>query len=206
MASGIILTVRLKHYLLLTSLGLGCTSQKASDTGTPAAQACASTVELQFPDGTWASFDGCNDVLADATFEFDPDDPPEIRSFKLQLTGAVDPGFDCWLIMTAKGLCGPGYYDIGASQSTSVVYEIHDCPYVPDGFEAGYSASEGVLLLDDISAGDTPGNFEGEPLMTHIVGAAESTTSSGVQANLTFDLSVRIRGEDAEETVCEKAD
>ena len=195
-----------KHHLLLTGLLLGCTAESDKDTAAVEPQACAATVDLEFPDGSWASFDGCNDVLVDATYEFDPDDPPEIRSFKLQLTGAVDPGFDCWIIVTATGLCGPGYYDIGSGQSTSVLYEIHDCPYVPDGFEDGYTASGGVLLLDDISAGDEPGNYEGEPLLTHIAGAIESTSSSGVRANLGFDLSVRIRGEDAEETICDKAD
>jgi len=199
-------TVHPLRYTLPLCMMICCSSDKDEDTGKVDAQTCESSVELEFPDGTWASFDGCNDVLADATFEFDPDDPPEIRSFRLQLTGQDDPGFDCWLIMTASGICGPGYYDVGAGKSTSVQYAIHDCPYVSDGFEDAYVASEGVLLLDAVNAGSEPGNFTDTPLLTHIKGAIETTSASDVKANVSFDLQVRIRGEDAEEIECDKAD
>jgi hypothetical protein len=185
---------------------VACSSKDEGDTAQAPKQACESKVDLEFPDGTWASFGGCNDVLADATFEFDPDDPPEVRSFRIQLAGQDEPGFECWLIMTATGICGPGYYDVGPGQSTSVQYEIPDCPYVTDGFEAAYSADEGILLLDEASAGSEPGNFTDEPVLTRLTGALETTDTTGVQADVTFDLSVFIRGEDAEETECDKAD
>jgi hypothetical protein len=199
-------TVPQLRHLLPLSLVLGCTSEKTEDTGAIEAQSCESSVDLSFPDGTGASFKGCNDVLADATFEFDPDDPPEIRSFRFQLTGNVDPGFDCWLIVTGKGICGPGYYDIGPSESTEVQFQIHDCPYVSDEFENSYDASGGILLIESISAGSEPGNFAGIPLLTHLQGAIESTTTSGVGADVSFDLKVRITGDDAEETICDKAE
>lgn len=187
-------------------VGFGCSYKKVGDTGSPESQSCDSLVDLQFPDGTWASFGGCNDVLVDATFEFDPDDPPEIRSFRIQLAGQEQPGFDCWLIITATGICGPGSYDVGTGQSTFVQYEIHDCPYVPDRYEAGYTAKEGILLLDEVSAGSETGNFTDQPLLTHLAGALETTTAAEVNASVSFDLSVFIRGEDAEESTCDKAD
>jgi len=196
----------LRAQCVLLCLFLSCSSDKAEDTGTEDQQYCESSVDLQFPDGSWATFDGCNNVLADATFEFDPDDPPEIRSFKFQLTGLDEPGFECWLIITSTGICGPGFYDVGANHSSDVRFEIQDCPFVPDDFEGAYTAHDGILLLETVSAGDTPGNFTGERIMTRLQGSIEATAVSGVQANVSFDLAVRIRGEDAEETECDRAE
>jgi hypothetical protein len=197
--------LRPTHILPLT-LALGCTEEAPKDTGSAQTPSCEASVDLLFPDGTSASFKGCNDVLADATFEFDPDDPPEIRSFKIQLAGNVEPGFDCWLVLTSTGICGPSFYDVGPGQSTSVQYQIHDCPFVADGYEDSYTASEGIMNLQTVSAGTEPGNFAGEPLLTHLKGAIEARSSSGVDVNVSFDIQVRITGDDAEETVCDKAD
>jgi len=169
-------------------------------------QRCASLVEYQFPDGTAASFDGCNDVLADATFEFDPDDPPEIRGFKLQFAQETSPGDDCWVVVTSRGICGPGYYDVGSTQSTQVEFGTLDCRGVPDAFESTYVATEGVLFLQEVSGGSLPGNFTGQRLRTQFVGSIEVDTTSGVRAIVEFDLAVYIKGEDSEESDCLRTD
>jgi len=185
---------------------LGCTTPKDEDSAAANEQSCASSVKLKFPGGGWAAYEGCNDVLVDATFEFDPDDPPEIRSFRMQLAGAVDPGFDCWLIVTSSGLCGPGYYDVGTGFNTQVEYQVQDCPNVADDFEAAYTATEGILLIEEASAGDEPGNFADTPLLTRLRGAIEASPESGVSVEVSFDVRVNIRGSDAAEIECDKAD
>jgi hypothetical protein len=48
-----------------------------------AGASCTASFTLDFPDGSSTTLDGCMDWSLDAAFEYDPDDPPEVRSFTL---------------------------------------------------------------------------------------------------------------------------
>jgi hypothetical protein len=182
-------------------------STKGSDTGkNNEGQHCDATVTLNFPDGSQAEYGGCHEVLIDATYEFDPDDPPEIRSFKLQLTEAHSPGFECWLVMTSKGICGPGVYGVGGANSTSIEFATYDCEFVPDEYEGQYIANDGTLLLDAVYGGDESGDFTNTRLLTEIVGSVEATTNNDIEVVIQFDVAAYIRGDDSEETECLPAD
>ncbi len=187
---------------LLPLLFLGC--GKPEGTSAPfEEQNCAVKVAFVFPDGTSAEYTQCQEVLLDATYEFDPDKPPEVRSFKLQFTATDDPDFECWVVVTSHGICGPGRYGIGSGESTSVQFATYDCAGVADEFEDRYRATEGVHLVDTVNAGDEPGNFEGEALYTTFKGNLEAETSDGILVRLSnYEIQAYIRGSDAEEVDC----
>ena len=178
----------------------------ADDQGTKESdleQTCSVTARFTFPDGTVSEYAECTDVLLDATYEFDPDKSPEIRSFKIQFTGTDDPDFECWLIVTAHGVCGSGRYGIGSSESTQVEFATYDCINVADEYEGRFRAQSGTHVIDVVEAGDRPGNFEGESLYTTFRGNLEAETSDGIRVELiNYDISAYIRGTDAEETRC----
>lgn len=184
----------------------GCVT-KGRDTGDQReGQRCDAKVNLNFPDGSQAEYDGCHEVLVDATYEFDPDDPPEVRSFKLQLTEAESPGFECWLVMTSTGICGPGFYGVGGGNSTSIEFATYDCAFVPDEYEGQYMANAGTVVLDAAYAGDDPGDFTNTRLLTELIGSVEASTDNGIEVVIQFDVAAYIRGEDSEETECLPAD
>jgi hypothetical protein len=165
-------------------------------------QYCDSTVQMSFPDGAWAEYDGCKELTVDAHYEFDPDDPPEVLDYKIQFNGVEDPDMECWLILTSHGVCGPGYYGIGEARSASVQFSTYDCPYVPDAFEQEFSANNGTVLLENASAGSKTGDFTDQPLLTEIQGSLDATTEEGVEVIVTWETGVFIKGVDAEESDC----
>ncbi len=185
---------------------LGCESPK----GTLAPfeeQTCAVSARFLFPDGTQAEYDECQEVLLDATYEFDPDNPPEVRSFKIQFTGTDDPDFECWLVMTSHGICGPGRYGVGVGESTTVEFASYDCAGVGDAYEGRYRATSGTHLIDVVDAGDVVGNFENEDLFTTFRGNLEAETDNGILVQLSnYEVKAYIRGTDAEEATCLPAD
>ncbi|MGB0637778.1 MAG: hypothetical protein ACPGTU_00500 [Myxococcota bacterium] len=196
----------IRSFIVATLLTNGCVT-KGSDTGDlEKEQRCDATVSLNFPDGSQAQYNGCHEVLVDATYEFDPDDAPEVRSFKLQLTEAASPGFECWLVMTSQGICGPGFYGVGTAQSTSIEFATYDCAFVPDEYEGQYTANDGTVLLDSAFAGDEPGDFTNIRLLTELIGSVEATTDNGIEVVIQFDVAAYIRGDDSEETECLPAD
>ena len=187
---------------LMTLLSWGCDDSKGTQTPLEE-QSCAVNVTFTFPDGTRAEYDECQEVLLDATYEFDPDTPPEVRSFKLQFTGTDDPDFECWLIVTSHGICGPGRYGVGSGQSTSVEFATYDCAGVGDEFEGRFRASSGLHLIDTVDAGSEVGNFENEDLFTTFKGNLEAETSNGILVQLSnYEVLAYIRGTDAEEADC----
>ena len=197
----------LTRFIMPTVLAAIACSTKGVDTGDDnAGQRCDATVTFNFPDGSQTEYDGCHEVLVDATYEFDPDDPPEIRSFKLQLTEAESPGFECWLVMTSKGICGPGFYGVGNAESTSIEFATYDCSFVPDEYEGQYEANDGTVLLESVYGGDSAGDFTNIRLLTEFVGSVEATTSNGIGVVVQFDVAAYIRGDDSEETDCLPAD
>lgn len=180
----------------------GCDDTKGTQTPFEE-QSCAVKVSFTFPDGSRAEYDECQEVLLDATYEFDPDTPPEVRSFKLQFTGTDDPDFECWLVVTSHGICGPGRYGVGTGQSTSVEFATYDCAGVGDEFEGRFRASSGLHLIDTVDAGDQVGNFENEDLFTTFKGNLEAETSNGILVQLSnYEVLAYIRGTDAEEADC----
>ena len=183
---------------------LGCSPVKSRPETNWSEQSCESKVELSFPDGSWAEYDGCKDVSVDANYEFDPDDPPEILNYKLQFNGFSDPNVECWMVLTAYGVCGPGYYGIGSAHSATVEFSTFDCPYVPDLYEDNYMANRGTILLEEVSAGIRTGDFTDEPLLTTISGSFDAQTTEGVEIIATWSVSAFIRADDGEEADCDQ--
>jgi hypothetical protein len=170
-------------------------------------QSCDVFARLSFPDGTSSEYNACTNVLLDATYEFDPDKAPEIRSFKLQFTGTTDPDFECWMIITSHGICGPGRYDVGlpsapGTVSTSIEFATYDCTGIADDFEGRFKAVAGIHQVEIIDGGDRPGNFEGEHLLTTFKGAITAQTHEGISMEMTYAVEAYIRGTDAQETTC----
>ena len=190
---------------IITLLMLSCADTKGTKEADPE-QSCDVFARFNFPDGSSSEYNACTDVLLDATYEFDPDKPPEIRSFKLQFTGTDDPDFECWLIVTSHGVCGPGRYDIGAGKSTAIDFATYDCAGVDDEFEGRFQATAGTHRIELIEAGDEAGDFQNEPLFTNFKGAIDAESPSGIRLELTYDVNAFIRGIDAEETICLPAD
>ena len=150
--------------LVPTMIMCACSPVKKEPPTDWSRQYCESKVEMTFPDGAWAEYDGCHELTADAHFEFDPDDPPEVLDYKIQLSGVEDPDMECWLVLTSTGVCGTGYYGIGEGESATVRFSTYDCPHVPDAFEQEFDATDGTILLENVSAGTKTGDFTGEPL------------------------------------------
>ena len=188
--------------LLLPLIAWGCSPVKSRPETNWTKQSCESNVEMSFPDGSWAEYDGCKDISIDANYEFDPDDPPEVLDYKLQLNGFSDPNVECWLVLTATGVCGSGYYGIGTSDSATVEFATFDCPYVPDPYEDSFVATGGTILLEEVSAGNQTGDFTDEPLLTTIKGSFDASTAEGVEVVVTWDIAAFISAEDGEESTC----
>jgi len=184
--------------IALTSCGgLSGTKEAAED------QACSISARFTFPDGSVATYSECDDVLIDATFEFDPDTPPEIRSFNMQFTGTDEADFECWIKVTAYGICGSGRYRVGQESSTRVEFATYDCAGVNDAYEGEFIANTGTHTVYRAHAGDEPGNFEDEPLYTVLRGDIHAETTSGIQVDIeTYTIAAYIRGTDAEEVTC----
>ena len=199
----------MQHHFTMLGLFLlhaGCSEVQQPERKPGPSQHCDSTVRIEFPDGSWTEYNGCNEVMLDATYEFDPDDPPTIRSFKIQLVGADEPGFECWLVVTSHGICGSGFYDVGASKSTMIEMGTYDCDYVPDEYEGRFRSSEGQMRIESVHAGDKTGDFTGNPLFTEFRGSIEANTPEGIDVVVTFDIGAYLRGEDSEEGECLFAD
>ena len=157
---------------------------------------------MVFPDGSWAEYDGCKDLTMDAHYEFDPDTPPEVLDYKIQLNGLTDPDVECWLVLTANGVCGSGYYGIGDDDSASVEFATYDCPFVPDAYEGTFTAQTGTIHLDKARAGEKTGDFTDTPLFTEIAGRLDARTADGIQITVQWDVGVFISSSDLEESDC----
>lgn len=188
----------------LIVLLIACSPVKSSPATRWSDQYCESKVEMVFPDDAWAEYDGCKDLTMDAHYEFDPDDPPEVLDYKIQLNGIADPNVECWLVLTAGGVCGPGRYGIGSDHSATVQFATYDCPFVPDAYESTFTAQSGDVYLDTVRAGDRTGDFTDRPLMTQIAGRLDATTEEGVALTVEWDVGVFISSSDAEESDCSR--
>lgn len=190
------------HRTPLAALLIACSPVKSTPATDWSQQYCESTVEMVFPDGSWAEYDGCKDLTMDAHYEFDPDDPPEVLDYKIQLNGLADPDVECWLVLTAGGVCGAGRYGIGSNHNATVQFATYDCPFVPDAYESTFAAQTGEIYLDEVSAGERTGDFTDKPLLTKIAGRLDATTAEEVGITVQWDLGVFISSSDAEESDC----
>ncbi len=172
-----------------------------SDTDTP----CVADLTLSFPDGTSATLDYCQSYSMDATFEFDPDEPPEIRSPTLIFHAVTDTDFECWVQITEPAACGEGYYRMDGT-SGAVILDTHDCSGVGDDYEGEYTSSTGYLRMDTFHAGDEPGNFSGDPLEATMAGYVSVQTSEGIALTGDFSMTTEITAGDAEDADCVVSD
>ena len=178
--------------------------EPASESDTDTAP-CVADLTVAMPDGTSTTLDFCVRSSMDATFEFDPDAPPEIRSPTLEFHAVTDEAFDCWVRITEPAACGEGYYRMDGS-SGDVTFDIHDCTGVGDGYEAIYTSSTGYLRMDTFHAGDEAGNFSGDPLETTMAGYVSVTSAEGVTVTGDFLLRQEVTATDAEDAACVVSD
>jgi hypothetical protein len=159
---------------------------------------CFANFSLDFPDGSTATFDGCVVWSLDATYEYDPNEPPEVNSLTLEFNATASPGFECQVLIVQEELCGTGYYD-AADLAQTITYTTFDCSGVGNTFEDVYTAAVGYVNFHVVSAGQTAGNFTGIPLTTTIGGALSVEDDSGVQLSGNFAVSVEQVADDSEQ-------
>jgi hypothetical protein len=165
---------------------------------------CAAEFELTTPSST-TTIDGCEEWSLDASFEFDPDDVPEIRSLILAFDGSAEAEFECTVAITQDHVCGDGYYRQGAGESGTTQVVTLDCTGVDDADETTFSGT-GYLHLTSIDTGEDAGSFAGQGLYTSIDGTL--SVSNGDFA-LTGEFSVaatQLAGDAEEQADCAVSD
>jgi hypothetical protein len=163
---------------------------------------CSASLELTLPNGDSTTLDGCLDWSIDAAYEFDPDDPPEVRRMELTLGATTDVGFDCRVEIVQEGLCGEGLYDMRGSEGDTTLV-LMDCSGVPDTWEDSYDAGYGYLRFDTIDTGSETGNLQGEPVYTGIEAHLHAWTAGGieVEGDLVLGLT-KLAIDEEEQTAC----
>lgn len=160
--------------------------------------ACSADLSVTFPDGSSTTLDGCADWDFDATFDYDPNAPPEVTSFTFTLGATADADLDCQIQLVQENVCGRGYYD-ERENSTTTTTVLMDCPGVSDAYKDTFVAHEGYLRIDAIEAGSVPGSFTGVELPTTVEGHLHVWTPEGIDIRGDLSLSlIQIAG-DAEE-------
>ena len=103
---------------------------------------CQSRLTLTFNDGETTVIDACVQWNIEPKFDFDPDDPPALTSFELELNGTNDAGFECQVQIIQEDICGIGYFDL--QDVTSSTYAITtDCSGVSGNNESEFSSIDG---------------------------------------------------------------
>ncbi|HCP48486.1 MAG TPA: hypothetical protein DIU15_20785, partial [Deltaproteobacteria bacterium] len=174
---------------------------------------CSADFNVDFPDGSSTTLDGCLDWSQDATFDYDPDDPPEATSLTLNFGATNGVGFDCEIIVQQDVVCGTGYYDATDDDHTTT-YALMDCAGVSDEFEQSggpaaplYTASTGYLWLETIDTGSEAGSFVEEPLATTMAGYLSVEDGTGVHVSGNFSLTLQqIGGAQALHSNCDAKD
>lgn len=165
---------------------------------------CSASFTLGFPDGTSTTLDYCERFSLGATYEFDPDEPPEVRAPIVLFSAVEDDQFECQIAIQVPAACGEGYYMLDG-ESAGVDIITYDCTGVDDAYEGSFSSS-GYLRVDTIDAGDVAGNLTGEPLSTALAGYLSVTTETGITVTGDFSVVQDIIGDDAEESACASSD
>ena len=163
---------------------------------------CSADLAVTLPDGSEAAIDGCVSWSLVTTFEYDPDDPPEVGTYRLTLGATNDDGFECNVTLIQDGVCGEGYYDQGGGGGT-VTAVLVDCAGVADAYEGRVEVAQGYVHLTEVAAGDVPGSFVGQPLTVHLAGEIHVRSESGYAISGGFDVSVeQIAGDSEEQATC----
>jgi hypothetical protein len=166
---------------------------------------CEAELTLTMPDGSTSIIDFCTEYSLDAQFEFDPDDPPEVRTPVVILDAAGEGAFDCAIEIREPMACGSGYYRIDGT-SGSVRMITFDCTDVGDAYEGDYEATSGYLRMDALYAGATPGDLTDEPLLTTVGGYLSAVSESGIRVTGNFLVADFVTASDAEESECSVSD
>lgn len=173
------------------------------DTAPEPASACESSLELAFPDGTRSPLP-CVTSSVETTMEFDPDDPPEIRTLQVAINSSDSAGFECNLSFSIRGVCGAQSYWIGERVTLSVAS--WDCTGTPDAFEGALTAQSGFIDLGVIETTDRTGNLTGESVPVRVRGSVQLQLDDGARLEGAFDVAADVVGEDAEEQECAAAE
>ncbi len=198
--------LRLRLTLITTLLLCACgpdLKDDDEDDENAAGTGCTLDVTYSYPEGSEATLTDCADFSLETTFEFDPDEPPLLRSYELTLFNTIETDFECWINLEQIGVCGRGYYHQNADAGGTVQFATLDCSGAPNEYEDTYTASAGYVLLTQVQTDKDglTGNFSDEPLIVDIAGdiaiIANDITVSG-----TFSVRQEVLGRDAEESTC----
>jgi hypothetical protein len=141
----------------------------------------------------------CVDYTAEATFEFDPDTKPQVRTAHLELMGRAGVDVECRLALDLVGLCGPQFYGVGPALSARV--QTFDCQGIPDDQEGEFNLNEGYVHLDRVRTDGELGASSGATLALWFSGSLELHQNDIVVAG-TFDVRPVVVGRDAEQETC----
>ena len=165
---------------------------------------CSADLTVTLPDGSTTALDFCAEWDFSATFEYDPDDPPEVTSIALSLSATTEVDFECEVRLTQESICGTGFYSqLDGDASTTLV--LVDCSGVADEYEETVVLSEGYLRIDSVDAGTETGSFSGQPLPTTLTGHIHAW-GSDVDLEGPIALSLRQIAGDSEEDDCNVSD
>ncbi|MEE2750950.1 MAG: hypothetical protein VX519_05940 [Myxococcota bacterium] len=183
---------------------------RAKDNGEPQDTAdgssdCSANLLYTFPDGTSTTINHCESFSLEASFEFDPDDPPEARTPRITLYATTEEAFECWIRIEEPNACGPGYYQMDGS-SGSIVVTTFDCSGIEDAFEGQFVSQSGYVYFEHLNGGEVPGNFSGESLYTTVSGHIDIRTNEGLRLSGDFSVAKDIVAYDAEEQGCSVSD
>jgi hypothetical protein len=168
--------------------------------------ACTASFTVEFPDGSSTTLDGCLDWSLEAAFDYDPDDPPEVRSFTLNFGATTSVGFECEVTVIQDEVCGTGYYD-AADAANTTSYALMDCSGVANQFEQTYTASTGYLHVATLDTGLISGNFTGLPLETTVEGYLSVDDGTGVRLSGSFSLTLeQVVADEEQQTTCAVSD
>ncbi len=162
---------------------------------------CSADFTITFADQETVTLDFCANWSMSSTFEYDPDNPPELNSISMELNTSTITESDCSITLTQQGICGTGYYRQGLNTGTTLLATM-DCPGVSDENEGQESFGEGYFRIDSIDTGTVNGFFSGQPLTTGFSGHLHVWNTGGVdlQGDLTVSV-VQLAG-DEEENSC----
>ena len=113
------------------------------------------------------TLDFCQKWSMTNTYEYDPDNPPELNSIVLDLNTTDDEDFQCQLRIEETGVCGAGYYRMGVETGTTYFASM-GCSGVSDENEAEFTFADGYLRLDVIATENESGSFSGIPIRTKV--------------------------------------
>lgn len=188
-----------------SSRGGGGSDDGDDDDDATLSSPCEAEFEIAMLDGTTATNDYCASATLQATYEFDPDDPPEVRAPEMLFQATTEQDFDCWVRIDEPQVCGQGYYRMDGSSGT-VEFNTSDCTGVGDDYEGVFSAGSGYVYIASIHAGDTPGNFSGEEISTTLSGSLAIQESGGLGLSGNFHVIAAVLARDAEEGGCTVSD